>query len=132
MSSRRPLLAASAAPALTQQNREQLAKAAQKLQPFVNYNLPQGLVSHIIPDHYGQLVYGFRSGIRVAVNGTYYTGGRTTINGVEKDDLQSNTRVGLTVALPVNRHNSVKLFASTGSLARTCSSGTHVHVNRAD
>jgi hypothetical protein len=60
-----------------------------------------------------------RSGIWLAVDGTYYMGGRTTIDGVEGNDLQNNWRVGLTVALPVNRHNSLKLYASTGVYTRT-------------
>ena len=67
----------------------------------------------------GHAIYNFRSDIWIAVDGTYYTGGRTTIDGVESDDLQSNTRVGLTVAFPVNRYNSVKVYASSGLSART-------------
>ena len=53
------------------------------------------------------------------MDATYYTGGRTTVDGVKGDTLQENTRLGLTVALPVNRHNSIKLYASTGVFART-------------
>jgi hypothetical protein len=64
-------------------------------------------------------IYSLRSGIWMAVDGTYYTGGRTTIDGVEGNDLQHNSRVGLTVALPVNRRNSLKLYASTGVSTRT-------------
>jgi hypothetical protein len=41
------------------------------------------------------------------------------VDGVEGDDLQRNARVGATLALPVNRNNSVKLYASTGVSART-------------
>jgi hypothetical protein len=67
----------------------------------------------------GHLLYSFRSGIWAALNGTYYTGGRTTVDGVEGDDLQENSRMGATVALPVDRHNSVKLYASTGVSTRT-------------
>jgi hypothetical protein len=67
----------------------------------------------------GHLVYGFKSGVWVALDGTYYRGGQTTINGVGGDDLQENTRVGLTLALPVNRHNSIKLYANTGATTRT-------------
>jgi hypothetical protein len=67
----------------------------------------------------GHVIYSLRSGIWLAVDGTYYTGGRTTIDGVEGNDLQKNWRVGLTVALPVNRHNSLKLYASTGVFTRT-------------
>jgi len=65
------------------------------------------------------LIYGFRSGAWVALDGTYYTGGRTIVNGVKGDTLQSNSRTGLTVSLPVNRHNSVKLYGSTGVSSRT-------------
>jgi transposase-like protein len=54
----------------------------------------------------------------VALDGTYYTGGRSSIDGVENDDELGNTRVGLTVTLPVNRHNSVKVYASSGVTAR--------------
>lgn len=65
------------------------------------------------------LVYGFQSGIWLALDGTYFTGGRNTINGVKTDTLQSNTRAGLTLALPVDRYNSVKIYASTGTSTRT-------------
>jgi hypothetical protein len=66
----------------------------------------------------GGVIYGFRRGIWVALNGTYYTGGRTTLDGVAGNDLQKNSLAGVTVALPVNRNNSVKLYASTGLATR--------------
>ncbi len=67
----------------------------------------------------GHLVYSFSSGIWLALDGTYFTGGRTTVNGVKGDNVQTNTRAGLTLALPVDRNNSVKIYASTGSWSRT-------------
>lgn len=67
----------------------------------------------------GHLVYSFRSGIWAAVTGTYFTGGRTTVDGVMKNDLEQSSRAGVTVALPVNRHHSIKLYASTGLSIRT-------------
>jgi hypothetical protein len=67
----------------------------------------------------GHMSYTLGAGIWVAVDGTYYTGGRTTIDGVEGNDLQKNSRLGVTVALPVNRHTSVKLYGSTGVSTRT-------------
>jgi hypothetical protein len=67
----------------------------------------------------GHLIYNFPRGIWAALNATYYTGGRTSIDGVKGDDLQSNWRFGATLTLPVNRHNSIKLYASTGVYART-------------
>jgi hypothetical protein len=67
----------------------------------------------------GHLIHAFRSGVWLALDGTYYSGGRTTVNGVRENNLQSNTRMGLTVALPVDRSHSVKIYASTGTSSRT-------------
>lgn len=67
----------------------------------------------------GHLIYGFKSGIWCALDGTYYTGGRTTIGGKEHDTLQENTRIGATFAMPVNRNNSIKINASSGVSTRT-------------
>ncbi len=67
----------------------------------------------------GHAIYGFASGIWASVDATYYAGGRATIGGVLLNDFQQNSRVGATVALPVGRSNSIKLFASNGVSART-------------
>jgi len=58
--------------------------------------------------------YNFGSGVWAAVSGTYDYGGRTTIDGVRSDVSMDNSRVGATLALPVNRNNSIKLYASGG------------------
>jgi hypothetical protein len=67
----------------------------------------------------GHVIYGFRSGIWGSFDVTYFTGGRTTINGKLNEDLQQNWRVGGTLAFPVDVHNSIKLYASSGVSART-------------
>jgi hypothetical protein len=54
----------------------------------------------------------------VAADATYYSGGRTTLNGVQKDDRQANVRVGLTVSLPVAKGHSVKFTWSDGATTR--------------
>jgi hypothetical protein len=54
----------------------------------------------------------------VGLNGTYYTGGRTTVDGVTGDNLQRNSRLGATFALPVDRRNSIKFYASDGVSTR--------------
>jgi hypothetical protein len=64
-------------------------------------------------------VYNFRPGLWAALDYTHYTGGRSTVGGVERDDMLQNARWGATLALPVDRRNSVKLYASTGLLARS-------------
>jgi len=64
------------------------------------------------------LTYNFGRGVWAAVSGTYDYGGRTTVNGVRKDDLQSNSRLGATLALPVTQNHSIKLYASSGVATR--------------
>ena len=54
-----------------------------------------------------------------SLDGTYDYGGRTTVNGVRNDDVQKNSRTGVTLALPVSRKNSIKIYASTGVSTRT-------------
>jgi hypothetical protein len=70
------------------------------------------------------VIYGFPSGMWLAFNGTYFTGARTTVNGVQSNNMQTNTRAGLTFALPVDRHNSIKLYASNGISTRTGTENT--------
>jgi Putative MetA-pathway of phenol degradation len=76
----------------------------------------------------GHIMYNFQSGAWVSLDGSYFTGGRTTVNGVKSDNEQTNTRAGVTLALPVDRHNSVKLNASTGITTRTGSDVTVIGV----
>jgi hypothetical protein len=64
-------------------------------------------------------IYSFTSGIWAALTATHYGGGRTTLDGVRKDDLQENSRIGATLALPIDRHNSIKFHASSGAYTRT-------------
>ena len=54
----------------------------------------------------------------MALDATYYTGGRTTLDGVEGNDLQKNWRVGLTTALRVSPRNSIKVYVSEGVYTR--------------
>lgn len=65
------------------------------------------------------LVYNFRPGMWAAVNYTFYAGGRSSVDGVARDDRIENSRWGLTLTVPLDLRNSVKLYASTGVLART-------------
>jgi Putative MetA-pathway of phenol degradation len=62
--------------------------------------------------------YTARPRLWIAGDGTWYSGGRTTVDGVEKADLQRNTRLGVTVSLPIARQQSLKVSASTGAATR--------------
>ena len=65
----------------------------------------------------GHVIYHTRHGLWAAIDATYYGGGRVTIDGVPGESLQ-DVRVGATLAIPIDRHNSVKIAASTGAYAR--------------
>jgi len=67
------------------------------------------------------LIYQFRNGVWAAFNATYYSGGRTTVNGAQANDELGNSRAGLTVALPVNRQNSISCMRAR---AFRCEPGT--------
>jgi Putative MetA-pathway of phenol degradation len=67
----------------------------------------------------GHAIYNFPSGNWGSVDVTYFAGGRTTLNGALQSDLQQNWRIGGTLALPVDVHDSIKLYASRGVSART-------------
>jgi hypothetical protein len=58
--------------------------------------------------------YTVGAGIWLALDGTYYTGGRMTVDGMEGNDLQKNSCLAVTVARPENESVSVKLYGSTG------------------
>src|SRR6266481_2821102 len=68
--------------------------------------------------------YDFGRGVWAGVDGTYYLGARTTINGTSENNMQENSRVGATFALPVNKHHSIKFYVSTGLSTRT---GSNFH-----
>ncbi len=65
------------------------------------------------------VVYSFPKGIWGALDATYFWGGQTTLGGTVKEDRQENWRVGGTLALPIDRRHSVKLYLSNGVSART-------------
>lgn len=66
----------------------------------------------------GSLIYTIRRRMWVSLNGTYYTGGRTRINGVLNNDRQKNTRVGATFSLPLTRQQSLKFAWAKGVTTR--------------
>jgi hypothetical protein len=83
---------------------------------FYNGNTLARAPFYVVQAH---LLHSFPNGVWIALDGTYFTGGRTTLNGVKDDNMQTNTRAGITLAIPVDRGNSLKLYASTGTSTRT-------------
>jgi hypothetical protein len=54
----------------------------------------------------------------IALDGNWYRGGQSRLNGDLKANLQSNSRIGATLALPLGRGQSIKVNYSTGVLTR--------------
>lgn len=67
----------------------------------------------------GHLIHNFGRGIWGAFDFNYYTGGQAATNIGSSGNRMENWRVGGTLALPINRRNSIKLFGSSGIYART-------------
>ncbi|HZW73162.1 MAG TPA: transporter, partial [Caldimonas sp.] len=64
-------------------------------------------------------IYYFDPGFWGAVDATYYAGGRTSVDGTLNDDLQQNSRWGLTLGKSLDTRDSIKLSFSSGVVART-------------
>jgi len=64
------------------------------------------------------LIHEFRGGAWLAFDANYYVGGRSSVNGVAQNDELGNSRFGVTLALPWDRLNSLKLNVNKGVLVR--------------
>jgi hypothetical protein len=62
----------------------------------------------------GHISYTFAPGFWLGLDAAYFNGGRTTVDDMANDDRLEGTRFGMTLALPVNRYHSIKLYAATG------------------
>jgi hypothetical protein len=76
----------------------------------------------------GHISYNITPLMWVAFDCTFYTGGNSYIDGVEKDDRQSNSRVGATFVLPVAKRHSIKFAYSRGAIVRSGANFTTVSI----
>jgi len=60
--------------------------------------------------------YGFKPRLWAAFDANFYTGGRTSINGIPGNNLQRNSRMGATLSIPVTKRQSLKFSGSTGAV----------------
>lgn len=64
----------------------------------------------------GHLSYDFKPRLWISLDGNYWFGGITSLNGVSNPGtLQRNSRLGLTTSIPVSRHQSLKFSYSGGA-----------------
>ncbi len=66
----------------------------------------------------GHVIYTFPPGLWLALDGTWYSGGQTTVNGVLKADRLDNTRIGATVSVPIGHQQWLKAAWSKGATVR--------------
>lgn len=66
----------------------------------------------------GHASYTFRPQFWVALDGTWFSGGTTTVAGEVKADLQRNSRLGATISLPLGQRQSLKISGSGGTTTR--------------
>jgi hypothetical protein len=63
--------------------------------------------------------YVFKSRAWLAIDGTWYGGGASTVDSNPPSERQSNSRFGATFAAPITPHQSLKFAYSTGASTRT-------------
>jgi hypothetical protein len=67
----------------------------------------------------GHLSYDVKPRLWASLDGNFWVGGRSTLNGVENPStLQRNSRIGGTVSVPVSKHQSVKFSYNRGAYIR--------------
>jgi hypothetical protein len=67
----------------------------------------------------GHLSYDVKPRMWVSLDGNYWHGGVTSLNGIENPDtMQSNSRLGGTVSVPLTMHQSIKFGYNYGAYIR--------------
>jgi hypothetical protein len=67
----------------------------------------------------GHLSYDFKPRLWASLDGNYWFGGSTSVNGVPNPlTRESNSRLGGTVAIPITKHQSLKFSYSNGTYIR--------------
>jgi hypothetical protein len=67
----------------------------------------------------GHVSYTFKPRLWLAVDGTWYSGGASQVEGSDPVGAVSNSRLGATLSVPVGRRQSFKVSYSAGVIVRT-------------
>jgi len=64
----------------------------------------------------GHLSYDFKPRLWISLDGNFWFGGKTSLNGVQNQQtLQRSSRVGATASVPLTQHQSIKISYSNGA-----------------
>ena len=67
----------------------------------------------------GHLSYDVKPRLWASLDGNFWVGGRSSLNGVENPNtLQRNSRIGGTISIPVSRHQALKFSYNRGAYIR--------------
>jgi hypothetical protein len=67
----------------------------------------------------GHLSYDVKPRLWASLDGNFWVGGRTTLNGVENpNSQQKNSRIGGTVSIPMSKHQALKFSYNRGAYIR--------------
>jgi len=64
------------------------------------------------------VIYTFLPGLWLSVDGTWYSGGDTIVDGVSQFDRQQNSRIGATAAVPLGHGHMLKVAWAKGASVR--------------
>jgi hypothetical protein len=67
----------------------------------------------------GHVSYDFKPRLWLSLDGNYWLGGKTSLDGIENSlTQQANSRIGATVSVPISRRQSLKMSYSDGTYIR--------------
>jgi hypothetical protein len=82
---------------------------------YFSQNPPNIQTQSPIGSFEGHLSYDVKPRLWASLDGNFWFGGRTSVNGVENSKtLQLNSRIGATLSVPVSKHQSLKFSYSRG------------------
>jgi hypothetical protein len=73
--------------------------------------------------------YLFRPGLWAALDGNFWRGGQSTVDGRTNDDLQRNSRIGATLVTRLGRKHSLRVAVSRGAVTRVGGDFTSIGVS---
>jgi len=83
-------------------------------------SVPNPVTEQPIGSFEGHLSYDFKKpGLWTSLDGNFWFGGTTSANGIEETKTrQTSSRIGVTAAIPVSKHQAVKVSYSAGTFDR--------------
>jgi hypothetical protein len=86
---------------------------------FYSLPAPKPQTEDPIGSFEGHVSYDFKPNLWASVDGNYWLGGTTSLNGVPNPDTkQTSSRIGATAVFSLSKHSSIKISYSNGTYVR--------------